>query len=70
MFWWPRMRSESNVKQARHFMELAQRRQATRDARKWSTTLECLSTKNLRMKPGKAKKLLPRFIGPFKVLEH
>ncbi|KAJ9516908.1 hypothetical protein QJQ45_027301 [Haematococcus lacustris] len=29
-----------------------------------------MSTKNLRMKPGKAKKLLPRFIGPFKVLEH
>ncbi|KAJ9521151.1 hypothetical protein QJQ45_022858 [Haematococcus lacustris] len=32
--------------------------------------LVLLSTKNLRLKPGKAKKLLPRFIGPFKVLEH
>ncbi|KAJ9534627.1 hypothetical protein QJQ45_002914 [Haematococcus lacustris] len=27
-----------------------------------------LSTKNMRLKPGKARKLLPRFVGPFKVL--
>ncbi|KAJ9517272.1 hypothetical protein QJQ45_009116 [Haematococcus lacustris] len=69
--WW-----QSNVKQARHFMELAQRRQAymankgRKEVEYHSGQLVLLSTKNLRMKPGKAKKLLPRFIGPFKVLEH
>ncbi|KAJ9513378.1 hypothetical protein QJQ45_001420 [Haematococcus lacustris] len=69
--WW-----QSNVKQARHFMELAQRRQAymankgRKEVEYHTGQLVLLSTKNLRMKPGKAKKLLPRFIGPFKVLEH
>ncbi|KAJ9528007.1 hypothetical protein QJQ45_005550 [Haematococcus lacustris] len=69
--WW-----QSNVKQARHFMELAQRRQAhlankgRKEVEYHIGQLVLLSTKNLRMKPGKAKKLLPRFIGPFKVLEH
>ncbi|KAJ9514384.1 hypothetical protein QJQ45_012391 [Haematococcus lacustris] len=69
--WW-----QSNVKQARHFMELAQRRQAymankgRQEVEYHTGQLVLLSTKNLRMKPGKAKKLLPRFIGPFKVLEH
>ncbi|KAJ9529120.1 hypothetical protein QJQ45_007808 [Haematococcus lacustris] len=69
--WW-----QSNVKQARHFMELAQRRQAymankgRKEVEYHTGLLVLLSTKNLRMKPGKAKKLLPRFIGPFKVLEH
>ncbi|KAJ9531013.1 hypothetical protein QJQ45_000980 [Haematococcus lacustris] len=68
--WW-----QSNVKQARHFMELAQRRQAymankgRQEVEYHTGQLVLLSTKNLRMKPGKAKKLLPRFIGPFKVLE-
>ncbi|KAJ9519115.1 hypothetical protein QJQ45_007676 [Haematococcus lacustris] len=67
---------DSNVKQARHFMELAQRRQAhlankgRKEVEYHTGQLVLLSTKNLRMKPGKAKKLLPRFIGPFKVLEH
>ncbi|KAJ9521987.1 hypothetical protein QJQ45_024878 [Haematococcus lacustris] len=28
-----------------------------------------LSTKNMRLRPGKARKLLPRFVGPFKVLD-
>ncbi|KAJ9517095.1 hypothetical protein QJQ45_002607 [Haematococcus lacustris] len=28
-----------------------------------------LSTKNMRLEPGKARKLLPRFVGPFKVLD-
>ncbi|KAJ9520778.1 hypothetical protein QJQ45_007647 [Haematococcus lacustris] len=65
--WW-----QSNVKQARHFMELAQRRQAhlankgRKEVEYHTGQLVLLSTKNLRMKPGKAKKLLPRFIGPFK----
>ncbi|KAJ9532932.1 hypothetical protein QJQ45_018046 [Haematococcus lacustris] len=69
--WW-----QSNVKQARHFMEQAQQRQAylankgRRDVEYHPGQLVLLSTKNLRLKPGKAKKLLPRFIGPFKVLEH
>ncbi|KAJ9507470.1 hypothetical protein QJQ45_006509 [Haematococcus lacustris] len=69
--WW-----QSNVKQARHFMELAQQRQAymankgRKEVEYHTGQLVLLSTKNLRMKPGKAKKLLPRFIGPFKVLEH
>ncbi|KAJ9521467.1 hypothetical protein QJQ45_008867 [Haematococcus lacustris] len=69
--WW-----QSNVKQARHFMEQAQQRQAylankgRRDVEFSPGQLVLLSTKNLRLKPGKAKKLLPRFIGPFKVLEH
>ncbi|KAJ9532052.1 hypothetical protein QJQ45_003785 [Haematococcus lacustris] len=69
--WW-----QSNVKQARHFMEQAQQRQAylankgRRDVQFSPGQLVLLSTKNLRLKPGKAKKLLPRFIGPFKVLEH
>ncbi|KAJ9513250.1 hypothetical protein QJQ45_029480 [Haematococcus lacustris] len=69
--WW-----QSNVKQARHFMELAQRRQAyiankgRKEVEYHTGQLVLLSSKNLRMKPGKAKKLLPRFIGPFKVLEH
>ncbi|KAJ9513500.1 hypothetical protein QJQ45_006047 [Haematococcus lacustris] len=69
--WW-----QSNVKQARHFMELAQRRQAymankgRKEVEYHTGQLVLLSTRNLRMKPGKAKKLLPRFIGPFKVLEH
>ncbi|KAJ9523830.1 hypothetical protein QJQ45_020031, partial [Haematococcus lacustris] len=69
--WW-----QSNFKQARHFMELAQRRQAymankgRKEVEYHTGQLVLLSTKNLRMKPGKAKKLLPRFIGPFKVLEH
>ncbi|KAJ9525182.1 hypothetical protein QJQ45_020705, partial [Haematococcus lacustris] len=69
--WW-----QSNVKQARHFMELAQRRQAymankgRKEVEYHTGQLVLLSTKNLRMKPGKAKKLLPRFIGAFKVLEH
>ncbi|KAJ9521393.1 hypothetical protein QJQ45_001229 [Haematococcus lacustris] len=81
MFWWPRLRRlsewwQSNVKQARHFMELAQRRQAymankgRKEVEYHTGQLVLLSTRNLRMKPGKAKKLLPRFIGPFKVLEH
>ncbi|KAJ9522142.1 hypothetical protein QJQ45_005142 [Haematococcus lacustris] len=57
-------------------MELAQRRQAhlankgRKEVEYHTGQLVLLSTKNLRMKPGKAKKLLPRFIGPFKVLEH
>ncbi|KAJ9522963.1 hypothetical protein QJQ45_023762, partial [Haematococcus lacustris] len=57
MFWWPRMRSESNVKQARHFMELAQRRQAymankgRKEVEYHTGQLVLLSTKNLRMKP-------------------
>ncbi|KAJ9507119.1 hypothetical protein QJQ45_004721 [Haematococcus lacustris] len=69
--WW-----QSNVKQARHFMELAQRRQTymankgRQEVEYHTGQLVLLSTKNLRMKPSKAKKLLPRFIGPFKVLEH
>ncbi|KAJ9519491.1 hypothetical protein QJQ45_000586 [Haematococcus lacustris] len=69
--WW-----QSNVKQARHFMEQAQQRQAylankgRREVEFSPGQLVLLSTKNLRLKPGKAKKLLPRFIGPFKVLEH
>ncbi|KAJ9526146.1 hypothetical protein QJQ45_009579 [Haematococcus lacustris] len=69
--WW-----QSNVKQARHFMEQAQQRQAylankgRRDVEFSSGQLVLLSTKNLRLKSGKAKKLLLRFIGPFKVLEH
>ncbi|KAJ9519337.1 hypothetical protein QJQ45_023134 [Haematococcus lacustris] len=69
--WW-----QSNVKQARHFMEQAQQRQAylankgRREVEFSLGQLVLLSTKNLRLKPGKAKKLLPRFIGPFKVLEH
>ncbi|KAJ9515787.1 hypothetical protein QJQ45_008685 [Haematococcus lacustris] len=69
--WW-----QSNVKQARHFMEQAQQRQAylankgRRDVEFSPDQLVLLSTKNLRLKPGKAKKLLPRFIGPFRVLEH
>ncbi|KAJ9533066.1 hypothetical protein QJQ45_018162 [Haematococcus lacustris] len=69
--WW-----QSNVKQARHFMEQAQQRQAylankgRREVEFSHGQLVLLSTKNLRLKPGKAKKLLPRFIGPFKVLEH
>ncbi|KAJ9524744.1 hypothetical protein QJQ45_024345 [Haematococcus lacustris] len=69
--WW-----QSNVKQARHFMEQAQQRQAylankgRRHVEFSPGQLVLLSTKNLRLKPGKAKKLLPRFIGPFKVLEH
>ncbi|KAJ9532611.1 hypothetical protein QJQ45_010753 [Haematococcus lacustris] len=69
--WW-----QSNVKQARHFMEQAQQRQAylankgRRDVEFSPGQLVLLSTKNLRLKPRKAKKLLPRFIGPFKVLEH
>ncbi|KAJ9528963.1 hypothetical protein QJQ45_000534 [Haematococcus lacustris] len=69
--WW-----QSNVKQARHFMEQAQQRQAylankgRRDVEFSPGQLVLLSTKNLRLKPGKAKKLLPGFIGPFKVLEH
>ncbi|KAJ9524308.1 hypothetical protein QJQ45_008491 [Haematococcus lacustris] len=68
--WW-----QSNVKQARHFMEQAQQRQAylankgRRDVEFSPGQLVLLSTKNLRLKPGKAKKLLPRFIGPFKVLK-
>ncbi|KAJ9526649.1 hypothetical protein QJQ45_017586, partial [Haematococcus lacustris] len=69
--WW-----QSNVKQARHFIEQAQQRQAylankgRRDVEFSPGQLVLLSTKNLMLKPGKAKKLLPRFIGPFKVLEH
>ncbi|KAJ9509007.1 hypothetical protein QJQ45_001460 [Haematococcus lacustris] len=59
--WW-----QSNVKQARHFMEQAQQRQAylankgRRDVEYHPGQLVLLSTKNLRLKPGKAKKLLPR----------
>ncbi|KAJ9509800.1 hypothetical protein QJQ45_011601 [Haematococcus lacustris] len=69
--WW-----QSNVKQARHFMEQAQQRQAylankgRKDVEFSPGQLVLLSTKNLRLKPGKAKELLPRFIGPFRVLEH
>ncbi|KAJ9511239.1 hypothetical protein QJQ45_017166, partial [Haematococcus lacustris] len=63
IFWWPRMRSE-----VRHYAYLANK--GRRDVEFSPGQLVLLSTKNLRLKPGKAKKLLPRFIGPFKVLEH
>ncbi|KAJ9511053.1 hypothetical protein QJQ45_002859 [Haematococcus lacustris] len=67
--WW-----QENVRQARHFMDLAQRRQAhmankgRKEVKYVPGDLVLLSTKNLRLKPGKARKLLPRFVGPFKVL--
>ncbi|KAJ9504786.1 hypothetical protein QJQ45_007167 [Haematococcus lacustris] len=85
IFWWPRMRSESDWP---FFLSLAEF--AVNNS--WQESIQStpflvntgqspltpallelpvlLSTKNLRLKPGKAKKLLPRFIGPFKVLEH
>jgi hypothetical protein len=67
---------QSGVERARHFMRLAQERQQRyanqhrRDVAYEVGSWVLLSTRNLKLKSGVAsRKLLPRFIGPFKVLK-
>ncbi|KAJ9518956.1 hypothetical protein QJQ45_026201 [Haematococcus lacustris] len=63
------------VAKAKLCMQAAQQRQAAyanqdrRDVHYKVGQMVLLSTKNMRLKPGKARKLLPRFVGPFKVLD-
>ncbi|KAJ9519492.1 hypothetical protein QJQ45_000587 [Haematococcus lacustris] len=67
--WW-----QEAVAKAKLCMQAAQQRQAAyanqdrRDVHYKVGQMVLLSTKNMRLKPGKARKLLPRFVGPFKVL--
>ncbi|KAJ9524069.1 hypothetical protein QJQ45_022572, partial [Haematococcus lacustris] len=62
------------VAKAKLCMQAAQQRQAAyanqdrREVHYKVGQMVLLSTKNMRLKPGKARKLLPRFVGPFKVL--
>ncbi|KAJ9512306.1 hypothetical protein QJQ45_012930 [Haematococcus lacustris] len=68
--WW-----QEAVAKAKLCMQAAQQRQAAyanqdrRDVHYKVGQMVLLSTKNMRLKPGKARKLLPRFVGPFKVLD-
>ncbi|KAJ9529338.1 hypothetical protein QJQ45_013665 [Haematococcus lacustris] len=68
--WW-----QEAVAKAKLCMQAAQQRQAAyanqdrRDVHYKVGQMVLLSTKNMRLKPGKAQKLLPRFVGPFKVLD-
>ncbi|KAJ9520387.1 hypothetical protein QJQ45_000129 [Haematococcus lacustris] len=68
--WW-----QEAVANAKLCMQAAQQRQAAyanqdrRDVHYKVGQMVLLSTKNMRLKPGKARKLLPRFVGPFKVLD-
>ncbi|KAJ9533906.1 hypothetical protein QJQ45_026997 [Haematococcus lacustris] len=68
--WW-----QEAVAKAKLCMQAAQQRQAAyanqdrRDVHYKVGQMVLLSTKNMRLKPGKAPKLLPRFVGPFKVLD-
>ncbi|KAJ9533242.1 hypothetical protein QJQ45_018338 [Haematococcus lacustris] len=67
--WW-----QEAVAKAKLCMQAAQQRQAAyanqdrREVHYKVGQMVLLSTKNMRLKPGKARKLLPRFVGPFKVL--
>ncbi|KAJ9511604.1 hypothetical protein QJQ45_007365 [Haematococcus lacustris] len=67
--WW-----QDAVAKAKLCMQAAQQRQAAyanqdrREVHYKVGQMVLLSTKNMRLKPGKARKLLPRFVGPFKVL--
>ncbi|KAJ9526881.1 hypothetical protein QJQ45_017743 [Haematococcus lacustris] len=67
--------SQEAVAKAKLCMQAAQQRQAAyanqdrRDVHYKVGQMVLLSTKNMRLKPGKARKLLPRFVGPFKVLD-
>ncbi|KAJ9509499.1 hypothetical protein QJQ45_001949 [Haematococcus lacustris] len=68
--WW-----QEAVAKAKLCMQAAQQRQAAyanqdrRDVHYKVGQMVLLSIKNMRLKPGKARKLLPRFVGPFKVLD-
>ncbi|KAJ9519236.1 hypothetical protein QJQ45_017895, partial [Haematococcus lacustris] len=68
--WW-----QEAVAKAKLCMQAAQQRQAAyanqdrRDVHYKVGQMVLLSTKNMRLKPGKARKLLPCFVGPFKVLD-
>ncbi|KAJ9520489.1 hypothetical protein QJQ45_000243 [Haematococcus lacustris] len=68
--WW-----QGAVAKAKLCMQAAQQRQAAyanqdrRDVHYKVGQMVLLSTKNMRLKPGKARKLLPRFVGPFKMLD-
>ncbi|KAJ9520659.1 hypothetical protein QJQ45_007454 [Haematococcus lacustris] len=68
--WW-----QEAVAKAKLCMQAAQQRQAAyanqdrREVHYKVGQMVLLSTKNMRLKPGKARKLLPRFVGPFKVLD-
>ncbi|KAJ9515219.1 hypothetical protein QJQ45_002355 [Haematococcus lacustris] len=68
--WW-----QEAVAKAKLCMQAVQQRQVAyanqdrRDVHYKVGQMVLLSTKNMRLKPGKARKLLPRFVGPFKVLD-
>ncbi|KAJ9524855.1 hypothetical protein QJQ45_003021 [Haematococcus lacustris] len=68
--WW-----QEAVAKAKLCMQAAQQRQAAYANQDRGEVhykvgqMVLLSTKNMRLKPGKARKLLPRFVGPFKVLD-
>ncbi|KAJ9526429.1 hypothetical protein QJQ45_009904 [Haematococcus lacustris] len=67
--WW-----QDAVANARKCMAAAQSRQAAyankarRDVEYKVGQKVLLSTKNLKLKPGKARKLIPRYVGPFEIL--
>ncbi|KAJ9518796.1 hypothetical protein QJQ45_026090, partial [Haematococcus lacustris] len=67
--WW-----QDAVANARKCMAAAQSRQsayankARRDVEYKVGQKVLLSTKNLKLKPGKARKLIPRYVGPFEIL--
>ncbi|KAJ9511142.1 hypothetical protein QJQ45_013237 [Haematococcus lacustris] len=67
--WW-----QDAVANARKCMAAAQSRQAAyankarRDVEYKVGQKVLLSTKNLKLRPGKARKLIPRYVGPFEIL--